>query len=175
MADKKRKATTQAAGNKEQNKKKKIKGHLVNDLSAKEVNQIVSWMKTNKIPKKGCHYLEERERGWICNLVSTTTKKGEPKYPQIDISRFNFAVTGKVLVHHIFWRNNNNGALVDLDPNMHISHIDKDKKYVNCVQETKDMNESRKFCHLFKWYKKKPGEERSRCPHWESPCTGPND
>jgi len=147
-------------------KQKKIKGSLVNhQLSTEEITQIITWMKKTKIQGKKCNYIEEKDRGWMCNLAATTTKSGDPKYPQVDITKFHFAVTGKVLVHHLFWRFQNNGALMDLAPDMHISHLDKDKKYIECVQESKDMNESRKYCHLFSWYKVKAGEGRARCPH----------
>jgi len=154
-------------------KQKKAKGHLANQLSPEEVTHIVNWMKTTKIQGRNCFYIEQKDRGWVCNLAATATKSGEPKYPQVDIKRFKFAVTQKVLVHQLFWRFQNDGALIDLSPDMHISHLDKDKTYIECVQESKDMNESRKYCHLFGWYKLKPGEARARCPHWEKPCTGP--
>lgn len=92
-------------------------------------------------------------------------------YYRKDCNQFHAGI-GKVLVHHLVWRHRT-GALVD--PLSHISHIDADKRYVECVQESREMNESRKFCHLFGWYATLTGEETPRCPHRERPCTGPLD
>jgi hypothetical protein len=169
----KRAASEESSDQPKPKKQKKIKGDLVNTLSAAEIIRIINWMKSNKF--KGSFYIEKKARGWACNLKPTKGKDGKDKYPQMDITRFNLKVTGKLLVHHMFWRYQNNGALINLDPQMHISHIDKDKSYIESVQESVDMNESRKYCHLFGWYKVKPGDERARCPHWENPCTGPAD
>lgn len=43
------------------------------------------------------------------------------------------------------------------------------------MEESWEMNQSRKHCHLFGWYKTGwyttlEGVVRSRCPHWENPC-----
>jgi len=117
--------------------------------------------------------LEESDRGWICNLAATKTTKGDFKYPQIDLTRFQIPgvkTKQKVLVHHLFWCYKFEEYI---DANLHISHLDKECRYVECVQESKDLNESRKYCHKFGWYKKKEDEDRPRCPHWEQPCTGP--
>lgn len=149
---------------------KKAKGILVNTISEEKLTEIITFMKTKSF--NGKKYIEKKERGWVCNLVPTKKKNGDPKYPQFDISRFGFPKGTKVLVHHLFWRFQNN-SLVDESATMHISHLDADPIYIECTQETVDMNESRKYCHLFGWYKTKEGEDRPRCPHWEVPCTGP--
>jgi hypothetical protein len=47
-----------------------------------------------------------------------------------------------------------------------LSHLDAKPEYIRCVQESRNNNESRKYCHLNKWYKVKKGEDRPRCPHW---------
>jgi hypothetical protein len=150
---------------------KKAKGILVNTISEEKLQEIINYMKANSF--NGKKYIEKKERGWVCNLTPTKTAKGEPKYPQFDITKFGFPKGTKVLVHHLYWRYRNNGIQVDESTNMHISHLDADPTYIECVQESVEMNESRKYCHLFEWYKTKEGEDRPRCPHWEAPCTGP--
>jgi hypothetical protein len=153
---------------------KRSRGETVNSLNKEQLEEIVKYMKTNTFPKKGktVRYVEQRERGWFCNLECTQTMDGDPKYPQLDLNRFEFpGITGKHLVHLIWWRWENNGA--NIADGSHISHVDKEPGYLALTQESVEMNESRKYCHRFGWYKKKQGEDRPRCPHWDKPCTGP--
>ena len=142
----------------------------VNSLSMDQVKHIVNFLKTNTF-RKGKHYVEEKERGWYCNLAPTKKKNGEPKYPQLDLTRFQFpGITGKVLVHLVWWRWENEAQI---DPGMHISHLDVEAGYLRLTQEIVEMNESRKYCRFFGWYKVLPGETTPRCPHKENPCSGP--
>jgi len=140
---------------------KKPRGHTVNTMTAAQCARVIEHMK-----KDGVLVLE---RGyWKCKLAST----GKCKHAQYDLNRFHFdGIEGKQLVHLIYWRAENNGALID--PNMHISHLDANPDILRLVQETRDENESRKYCHLFGWYKRIKGEEIPRCPHRENPCSGP--
>ncbi len=143
----------------------------VNELTLEEINSIVEFMKKNVISQSGLYYIEPSDRGFHkCNLKPTKTAKGEPKYPQIDLNRFKKGL-GKQLAHLIWWRYENRGALINSD--LTISHCDANHQLLHLVQESRDANESRKYCHLFKWYKTKEGEDKPRCPHWEHPCTGP--
>jgi len=180
MADIKKDDSKKRPHNKDNNdepiskKAKKTKGVLINTLTKAQVQEIIDYMKNNRISSGKPCYITKSTRGWICNLKPTKKKGGEPKYPQFNIERFGFPKDTKILVHHLFWRYNNDGALVDESPDMHISHLDEDRNYIECVQESVNMNESRKYCHLFGWYKAKEGEDRPRCPHWETPCTGPS-
>jgi hypothetical protein len=147
------------------------KGFAVNQLSYQQIEEIVVYMKTRNFDGYS-PYIEERPRGWFCNLQPTRSEKGKLKYPQFDLTRFRFGnIKGKQLVHLIWWRFLNNGQLID--PELDISHLDAEAGYLSVVQETREMNESRKFCHLFCWYKVLPGEDVKRCPHRENPCTGP--
>jgi hypothetical protein len=149
-------------------------GQKVNSLSIEEVDCIVDTLCEKTFKRKGItlRYLyRDPIRGkWMTDLRPTKTKKGYPKYPQVDITRFNVGVEGKVLVHHLYFRYVYEELI---DQTLHISHLDSDPRVVECVQESKDMNESRKYCHLFSWYKALDGEDRPRCPHWENPCSGP--
>jgi len=150
------------------------RGSVVNALSHDQLTEIVHFMKTKTYKRAGesIPYLEQTDRGWRCTLACTVDAKGKPKYPQLDLSRFSFGTAlGKQLVHLIYWRYDNDGEQISADLN--ISHCDADHTILNLVQETRDYNESRKYCHLFGWYKAKSGEDRPRCPHWEYPCCGP--
>lgn len=74
-------------------------------------------------------------------------------------------------MHALWYRLENQYAVIPYG--LELSHLDVDKKYIDCVLESTEMNNSRKYCHLFAWYKTKEGEDRPRCPHWENPCRGP--
>ena len=149
-------------------------GDKINQLSILQINSIIEDMVQRKFNRKGkeCRYLyKDLIRGkWKTDLKPTKTKKGNPKYPQYDISHYHFDVTGKVLVHHLYFRYVTEQII---DSRLHISHLDLDPTVVECVQESKEMNESRKYCHQFGWYKRLPGENRRRCPHWDHRCSGP--
>lgn len=152
--------------------RKQDRGVAVNLLTFDQLKEVVVYMRTNINPKSKQAYIIPTPRGEKCTLAPTKSKKGSDKHPQFDLTRFNFSeVKGKQLVHLIYWRFLNNGA--SIDPELHISHLDADQQVLRLIQESRDMNESRKYCHLFGWYKLRPGESRPRCPHWETPCTGP--
>jgi len=141
------------------------RGETVNKLSVEQLNTIVFSLQKRK-------FIIETSHGPKCTYACTKKADGTQKYPQVDLNQFHFpGITGKQLVHLIYWRWCNNGELLDLS--MDISHIDADSTILALVQEAHEMNESRKYCHLFGWYKTKPGEQRPRCPHWENPCNGP--
>lgn len=152
----------------EETREKSPRGAFVNSLKPEEINRIVEFLKTEKF-KRNTPYVQHTERGWKCNLKPTKDSKGNPKHPQLDLKRFGHP--GKQLVHMIWWRYENFHSLVRDD--FTISHCDADQEILHLVEESRDCNESRKYCHLFGWYKTKVGEDRPRCPHWEHPCTGP--
>jgi hypothetical protein len=149
--------------------RKADRASLVNELDDDQLDEIVKFL-TNQInPRSGQRYVYQTERGWKCTIVHAPKK-----HAQIDLSRFQFGNPfdgKKALVHLVWWRWVNHNEPIAIGS--HISHLDKDGDYLECVQESKDMNESRKYCHLFGWYKPTNGEDRARCPHWENPCKGP--
>lgn len=65
----------------------------------------------------------------------------------------------KVLRHLVVWRYLNGGALLPDD--LQISHVDADHTVLNLVAESRTLNESRKYCHLYRW----------NCPHSYYECT----
>jgi hypothetical protein len=148
---------------------------LVNQLSAAQIDEAWFFLLGNTFG--GEPYISEGNRGYKCNLVFTIDRAGNPKYPQFDLSRFGWpGIKFKVLVHHLYWRFENAHAVIPVG--VQISHLDQNKKYIHGVAETPAMNESRKYCHLFRWFdiQQLPGggfEDNPRCPHWEAPCTGP--
>jgi hypothetical protein len=135
---------------------------LANTLTLDEVRLVYMQMKQKR-------QLYPGPRGLVCNL-----KPNKPGgYPQVDCKLVTRGrVTTKVLVHHIVWRHRTQ-LDIDSSPLLHISHLDADKAYVEAVQESAAMNESRKYCHLFGWYARLKGDDRARCPHFEHPCSGP--
>jgi len=136
---------------------------IANRLSLEQIDAVVATMRASG-------QLVDGPRGLMCTLAPTVDARGRPKYPQKDVrSVTNGRVTSKVLVHHIVWRHRTRAMV---DPALDISHLDKDKAYVEATQEETAMNESRKYCHLFGWYKIEAAGKK-RCPHWEHPCTGP--
>ena len=103
----------------------------------------------------------------LCTYVPNTNS-----YPQMDVTRIcqnGSGISDKQLVHLIWWRWRNNFA--QIDPTQTLSHLSVDKEIVDCIQENVEMNESRKYCHLFGWYNNVlPNEITVRCPHRENPC-----
>jgi len=156
-------------------KQKSPRGQVVNNLTLEQLQEVVDFMKSETFSSGGIHqnYVVLLPNGkWKCTLACTKSSKGEPKYPQLDLHKFSWGVNlNKQLVHLIWWRWVNKGAL--LNERLTISHLDKDNTILHLTEESVELNESRKYCHLFGWYKPKPGEDKPRCPHWEVPCTGP--
>lgn len=148
---------------------KSLKGEKANQLSKEQIENLV----TNMIKSKYITMVQrEDKQGRIVNYYKSLYKTtGEGKHGQVDTK--NVGGSGKVLVHHIFWRYLNGYQRIPIDDNMHISHLDAEPEVQNLVLESKDMNESRKYCHMFGWYQKRSNEPTPRCPHWEHPCTGP--
>jgi hypothetical protein len=147
----------------------------VNSLSTTELAEVFSFLKEKSFRRGDLRlpYVELTKHGWKCNLLPTRMPNGDPKYPQIDLSRFSTSwkkSLGKQLVHLIWWRATNGAALIQ--PGTHISHRHEDPSILSLVQESKEMNESRKYCHRFQWYKHQVNDDRPRCPHWDSPCEG---
>jgi len=140
---------------------KSPRGKIVNSFTFEQLEQLVNTMLSK-------NQLVEYQGKLKCTLAVTKNAKGNDKYAQVDTNCV--GKPGKQLVHLIVWRWINKGAIIE--ENLTISHIDADHKVMHLIQESKDINESRKYCHLFGWYKTKPGENRPRCPHWEISCTG---
>lgn len=154
----------------------------VNQLTRTQVENICRHLQNDTFKVRGLDerkkYIEFGDRGVICNLAPTRNKKGEYKYPQVSITKWCGEKKPKVLVHAVWWRYIND--FKKIDPDLELSHLDVNPRYIDTVQETAEMNESRKYCHLFKWYTQLPNddfplfyEESPRCPHKENPCTGP--
>lgn len=144
---------------------KRISGGLVNGLTVEQVKEMIGLLKGGK-------YIKQVKRGDQVFDKSLYKPVGSNKHGQVDVKPV-LGTSTKVLVHHLYWRYQNDFALVPSDPRIHISHLDAEPEVMNLVAESRDMNESRKYCHKFKWYLQLPGEDRLRCPHWENPCTGP--
>jgi len=150
---------------------KRQRAVTVNDLSLLQLEAIVRHLKSEKwvIPVQ-----RGTETYYECTLQPTKDAKGNDKHPQCTITRFAPLEDGKQhkqLVHLIWWRWENNGRLIPDE--LHISHLDKNPRVLRLTAESRDLNESRKYCHLFGWYKALPGEDSPRCPHKEMPCSGP--
>lgn len=153
------------------NQTKRPRAEGINSLTNQQVVEICQHLMRSTFTrnKERVPYLSRTERGWRCNLAATKDSNGEPKYPMFSINRW---LKGqRVLVHLLWWRYENLGKLVD--PDQTISHLDVDRTILRLVQEPRELNESRKYCHLYKWYRPLPGEIQSRCPHKQNPCTGP--
>jgi hypothetical protein len=153
-------------------KREKNAYNSINSMTKKEIDFMIDFMLNNYIPhQKDKRYIDIGSRGYKCNLVPTMNG-WKPKNFQIDCNRARKGL-GKVLVHTIWWRFMNNYDLIPTDGSRELSHLDTKSKFIMCVLESHDLNESRKACHKFGWYKQLIGEDRARCPHWEHPCTGP--
>lgn len=129
-------------------------------MTKKEIEAVVSGM----IKKK---QLVEVGKFYKCTLKPNK----EGGYAQVDVTSYckESGVTGKQLVHLIYWRFINDGA--QIREGFEISHLCKDNTVLNVLEESWEMNQSRIYCHYFGWYKTLPGEDRPRCPHWENQCT----
>lgn len=154
---------------------KRERGETVNMLSPASIDAIIKKMYEKgrlvdvKRIIKGTIYTFPK-----CTLACTLDPKGKPKYAQTSITKY-LPATGrsqeKALVHLIYWRYTNGYKLIPED--LEISHRDADHTVLNLTAEVKPMNESRKYCHQFGYWKAFMGESRARCPHKECPCTGP--
>jgi len=81
-----------------------------------------------------------------------------------DINQF------KVLRHLVVWRYLNDYVLIP--DGLQISHCDHDTTILNLVAESRDLNESRKYCHKYKWYMKTDSNTTILCPHRSyHPCS----
>jgi len=140
-------------------KQRSPRGEGANALSKEEIETLL-----DSARKKGMLVWVQRGTARYEKSLYKTT--GPAKHGQIYVDK-----GFKVLIHHIYWRMMNDYALIPAD--LHISHRDAEPEVMNLIAETVDMNESRKYCHKFGWYKVLPGADRPRCPHWEAPCTGP--
>jgi hypothetical protein len=140
-------------------------GSLANSLTKDQIDKIIDNMRV-----KGKLVPVERSKKFYEKALYKTT--GKDKHCQVDItSLIGAKSTTKVLVHHVYWRYKNNYET--LPKGLHISHLDAEPEVQHLTAESREMNESRKYCHLFGWYKRLPNEDKIRCPHWENPCTGP--
>lgn len=137
-------------------------GMNVNDLTMTQITETVE-----RLRRAG--YIKTNDRGQEYTTSVPTKANG---HPQATVSG-----TGKkFLIHQIYYRYINNGALVSQDPMVHISHVDADQRVLSLVEESRDMNESRKYCHMFHWYRITDAFGVIMCPHRESSkCTGPNE
>lgn len=144
---------------------KRARAEGVNDLSPKQIDAIISELRT-----KG-HIISVTRDGVVydrCTLATT----GVDKHAQCTITKHvGASQQRKELVHLIYWRQKNAYALIPSDA--HISHLDADHKILHLTSESAALNESRKHCHAFGWWRVDPLQGRPRCPHWEVPCTGP--
>lgn len=140
---------------------------LVDQLSKEQVESMVE-----SLIETGMLVLVERN-GSFFYKTSHKLRDKYRRHPQVDCRRVGF--NKKVLVHHILWRYQNNFELVGGIRLIHISHLDVDPTVLNLRKETKEVNESRKYCHLFGWYM--PNSNGVvLCPHGHSNmgfCTGP--
>jgi hypothetical protein len=115
---------------------------------------------------------------WNGNNYVFVDKKeppGENKHPQVTVPvdcRKNcldvdywYDVSGQVKIqrHLVVWRYYNDCQLIPTD--LDVSHCDHDSTILNLVAETPHLNESRKACHKFGWYKKTDGYGTILCPH----------
>lgn len=144
----------------------KERGADVNRLSQEECKEIVDNLKKKKSLRK----VKRGNRTFYqCTLAPTGKNKHAQKSLPKPIAARHVGISKKQLVHLIFYRAET-GKLIE--PGFEISHCDQDQTVLHLVAESHDMNESRKYCHKFGWYKVLPGEDKPRCPHWEHPCTG---
>ena len=134
----------------------------VNLMKKKEIKKVIKSMKKKR-------HIIKKDGYWNC--VPGPNKKGG--YAQVDITNYckeGSGVTKKVLVHHIYWRYKNDYQKIA--SGKEISHLHADNTVLDLVEESWELNQSRKWCHFFKWYKPLDGETTPRCPHKECPCKG---
>lgn len=133
-----------------------------NQMKPDEVKSVVKSMKAKgHLVRKGKYYK--------CLLVPNK-KSG---YAQVDVTKYckdGSKVSKKVLVHHIWWRYKN--GYNKISKKHEISHLHVDNTILDLVEESWEMNQSRKWCHHFGWYAVLEGEDAPRCPHKECPCKG---
>lgn len=147
-------------------------GALANGLTREQCGDILSG-KCGLASQGALIYPIERrspdgETLWICNFKPNKAEGGHPQM-QIPLNREFPGEGKKVLVHHLWFRWKF-GLIIN--PELHISHRDAENALL-LIQESAALNESRKYCHAYRWYAPLPGEAAPRCPHRESPCTGP--
>lgn len=144
-------------------KKQKLEaGDRANRFTPQQIQSSI-----NSMRQKG--KLITVQRNGVLYEKSLYVTTGPNKHGQVDCG--SVGIEGKVLVHHIYWRYKN--EYKSLPKDLPISHLDAEPEVLNLLAESVQMNESRKYCHLFGWYKAQPDEDRPRCPHWENPCAGP--
>ena len=105
-----------------------------------------------------------------CTKAGTRTDaSGRSRYPKFDVSR-EFPGCGQIYVHILYfiWKNPGETLRADMD----ISHCDEDPAVCNFCQESREWNEGRNLCHLYKLYRNDPIFGRPLCPHIHHPCTG---
>lgn len=164
-------------------------GEFVNLLLSNEIDTIVNYMLNNNI-STNTPFMEIKTfngaNQYFCNLKPTKTKKGEDKYAQFDITRFNMPQKDnnrsnpkKILVHLLMYRwlnvatvYNGNNIYTKLDRFKQVSHLHEDNKWMILAEEDEDINDSRKVCHKYKMYSIYNGELAKRCFHHETPCVG---
>jgi hypothetical protein len=156
-------ATTEPSPAAAKKRKRAAAGETVNALGDEQIEAMIQTMR-----QKG--KLVPVRRGDRCFEKSMYKTTGPNKHGQVDLAPV--GRRGKALVHHIYWRYKN--GYRPLPDDLPISHLDAEPEVLHLTAESVQMNESRKYCHLFKWYKAKPGEDHPRCPHREEPCTGPS-
>lgn len=144
--------------------KKQKRGEKINQMTQSEIKAVVE-----SLLKRKYIYQDKKTLLWVCTMVPNKNEG----YAQTDVTgacKNGSQVTGKVLVHHLWFRYQNGFAKIK--DNMEISHLNKSANILNVIEESWEMNQSRKYCHLFGWYKAFPNEENPRCPHKENPCRG---
>jgi hypothetical protein len=134
---------------------------LVNQFSVGDLDLIVQAWKDKGVVK------QNGEQEWMCPLKATKDQ-GHPQGTIAKKLRPHLSVTSlagqwKELVHLVWWRWQNGAALIPAD--LHISHTDTDQTVLRLIAESRELNESRKYCHLFGWH------TLGRCPHAYYPCT----
>jgi hypothetical protein len=144
--------------------KQKKRAEKVNKMTYEEIRAVVKAMK-----RKG-HLIRSGEY-YECTLTPNKSNG----YAQVDVTSYcdgegGSGVKKKVLVHHLWWRYKNGYAKISKDHE--ISHLNRDNRILDLIEEDWHTNQSRKWCHHFEWYKIKKGEKTPRCPHKEVPCKG---
>ncbi|KAF2071304.1 hypothetical protein CYY_007379 [Polysphondylium violaceum] len=142
----------------------------VNSLTDENITIIIDYLLTTKIYGSNTTFLEHSERGMVCNLVPHSNG-----FHHICLNRFASLIggvmMGKQCIEALYWRFRYKGQ--KLEPGFTLSHLDVDKRIIECVQESITNKEFRKYCHHFHWYRQINNEDTIRCPHKEHPCTGP--
>ena len=130
-----------------------------NNLSLQDLNLIVAAWKGTK------NFVRLESDDWLCTLETVGVgKHAQATIPASIRSRLSVNIKQaqwKELVHLIWWRWENGGALIPAD--LHISHRHHDGRVLKLVAEDRLLNESRKACHSFGWY-------NGGCPHVYAPC-----